>query len=323
MNLYRKDNISLIENLKAFAILFCASHLPQDSMFPELTSLGILIGNSGVPLFVMLSAYFMKSDFEKKSMDFIKNIFSMYLFVSLLYFIFACIVNATGVFDKKCQLFHNGGVFYLELLMIWKIVIPYIRDLRLYIQVFLVIAMIVGVPLIPNLKIELLKAFSFYTPFFLLGLKINWIDIVKFRDSRAKYFSLIYVIPVLILGYYVIEVCHDFSNISPVFYSIRRFLSSIAIILFCFGFFSGYKNTLLHRFGSKCLLIYLFHVMILTWLYGHFLYPTFIKGNFDSFISSFISFGVYCLTLFILSFDFEYRIFFKIIKSTRRFLFKE
>lgn len=324
MALYRKDNIALIENLKALAIFFCATHLPKGSMFPELNFLVTPFYNAAVPLFVMLSAYFMKSDFENKSTNFVKTVFSMYFWISVLYMILGLLANASGLFDEKCPLFHNGGVFYLELLVIWNIIAPYMKDLRWYILIAIITVMLIGVPLLPEPfnKIAFISDFAFYTPFFLLGLKLDWERIVKFRDSKNKYLCLIYVIPVLLLGYYISVFKNNLSDISLVFPVIKRFLVSIAMVLLAFGFFSGYKNKILHRVGSKCLLIYIFHVILLTWLYGHFIYPTYIKSHCASLVASSITFSVYCLTIYLLSFDFEYRWFFKLTIFIKKFLFK-
>jgi len=322
--LYRKDNLALIENLKAFAIFFCASHLPQGSMFPELGSLGNLFGGAGVPLFVMLSAYFMKADFDKKNTVFVENVFSIYLWICTFYTLFGYFVNTSGMFDARAPLFHNGGVFYLELLIIWRMVVPYMLRLRKWLLYTLLVVMFATNPMVPKSLFahDFILAFNFYTPFFLAGLSLDWKNIVTFRDSPKKYYTLFLIVPILILGYISIAFYLDFNEIFVLFPSIRRFITSFAIIVLCFGFFPGSKIAILHRIGTKCLIIYLFHAMLLTWWYGHYLYPIYVEPYCSGLATSLISFAAYCLTFYILSFDFGYKIFFKLTAFVKKSLFR-
>lgn len=322
MPLYRKDNIALIENLKAFAIIFCASHLPVGSMFPELSSIMVVLGGTGVPLFVMLSAYFMKSGMMSPSTAFIENLISMILWVSGVGFLVALVLNKSGWAAVHVSYFWSIGQFYLALLIIWKIILPYALSLHRWILFLGVAVLFIGINFVPPefLKIDFPYAFAHYTPFFFMGCFLTWEKIVRFRDSQKKHYILIFTLPIVAAGFATAIIYPEIE--SGLLFVIRRFFISISVILLLFAYFPGYKIGILHRLGTKSLVVYIFHFLLLAHIYGRTIYPAFIEGKYPELVVSLITFSVYILTLYLLSMEKLYKWFFNITNFVRKLIFK-
>lgn len=322
--LYRKDNMALIENLKGLAILFCASHVPKDSVLPGMNGvhvLGDLIGVTCVPLFCMLSAYFMRADIEKNTTAFIEKIGSMIIWTSAIGFVFAVVGNAFGIFDGKMPLVSTMGQFYLVLLILWKIITPYALRLHRWLLIAGLVCMFLGVFIFSETHTvpDLLKAFAFYTPFYFLGLMLHWKDIVALRDSPKKHYLLVVGVPVLIAVYCVMLQWNSFAGIWK---EVTRFVDSVVLICLVFAYFPGYKIGFLQRVGSKCLVVYLFHFLLQKWLYGSWLYPDYIKTLSPMAITC-ATLSVYVGSLYLLSTDMLYRWFFKITNWTQNLIFRK
>lgn len=321
-SLYRKDNMALIDNLKAFAIAFCAAHLPAGSLFPALSGFGDILSTAALPMFVVISAYFMKADIVRNSTDFVEKVFSMLMLSSAICFVYAWVGNRLGVFDRPMPLVSNAGQFYLVLLIFWKVITPYMLNLRPWIMWGAVALLLLG-PMALRARgyvfPDLVYAAGVYTPFYFLGLLLTWPRIVAMRDSPRKHWILPVAVPVLVVAY-AAAVMGWMGESYPLSVLYRMIVAPVVILL-AFLYFPGYKIPVFHRIGSKCLVIYLFHVLIMTWPYGHAIYPH-LKEHLAQPYIGFVTFGVYLFTFYVLSFDAVFKAFVNATNFTRRILFR-
>ncbi len=325
-NLFRPDNISLIDNLKAVAIVFCVFHLPSESLFPWVLMLKEVVGVAAVPLFCLLSAYYMKADMERASTVFVEKITAMLIWVSGLYFVLGLALNLSGLLVDRVKLYSSAGQFYLILLILWKVSMPYVLRLRALIMWIVVAALFLGPSLLPQEKAipSIVWAFGFYTPFFLVGLLLTWDKIILFRDSPKKHYCLIVVAPVLIYNVIASLGSGEGLGLTAPTQSafVQRLVTSFAVIILAFGYMTGRKVKILLRIGSNSLLLYLFHTIFITWIYGLYVYPVWVAPNVSPIIAHIITLVVVGIVLAALSVPGLLRGFFTITEITRRSIFK-
>ena len=311
--LYSKDNLFLLNNLKGLAILFVfAVHSLARPYVGMLYPLGM-------PIFFFFSGFAAKNENNSINIKYLSTLCSLYVFSNLLYMPFSAYLMC-GQNDFSLPfliLGPNAGIlWYFIALIVWYLITPIFKASRypiIFAILFCALAFSLAHAFIPwNSKwIYIPMIFKFY-PYYIIGTLISWQDILRIRNFKYKYLC----IPVLfvIFALYgtntlIYESQKDF-HIHEISYLICAIFCLFAVL----ALFPGRKLPLLSKIGLASLNIYIFHLYV-----NLFANKLFVKTI--GYSPIILVFAVIILSSWILSSDKVSRLMGKAVSKTKKIIF--
>lgn len=288
--LSKKKNISSLykrvpyfDNLKFFLILLVVIGHTSDLLMESSRLMGTIrigIYSFHMPLFVYISGYFADGknfDIKKNSLKII-NLFGWYILFKIGLFLEHLIL--LGEDHTKLSLFVDGGApWYLFALIIWHILIPYVK----IIDVKKALVLIIGISLIAGCEKNIgdymsLSRILAYGVFFYGGMFAKQKDSKFFvgLEKKHRLASMAILITLCMFIYYYYDIILRFVKFQSARYSyhvsnVNNFegiilRGALLIIAFVVGFLFlcciPAKNKIYTMWGKRTMQIYILHTFI-------------------------------------------------------------
>ena len=266
-NLYSKNNIFLLNNLKGLSILFIfavhsAARCSVEAFYPL-----------GMPIFAFASGFAAKSNDNRINIKYLCTLCSIYLLSNLLYSPFSLyLMYCQNEFNIPFLILGpNAGIlWYFIALIIWYFITPIFKATK-HPLVLSILFCALAYTLVQMLPISR-KAFQWgyimnlidmvfrFYPYYILGCLITWEKILDIRSFKYKY---ILILPLLVIfALYGTSTLKYYPKSYVFLHEFLYFICAMYSLIASLAIFPGMKLPFLSKVGVASLNIYIFHFYI-------------------------------------------------------------
>lgn len=268
----------LLDNLKAILIFFVVfGHVIEYYVMDSnsLRAIYIFIYVFHMPLFVFISGYFSKK--TKGIHDSVNTLLIPYIIFNLIWY--TAVYLKTG--DAMFSVINPGWtLWYLISLFFWRIILPYIINIKHIVWISFALGLIIGVLPIDSTILSFSRTVV-YMPFFLLGVFATEKDLDKIKKYK-KIIPSILLIGVLLATMYIsfyTDVSHKFlynSNsyeavnltiIRGVILRVFSYLGAMSLIFSSINIVTR-KKQFYSYIGKATMPVYLLHIYLVILVYA-------------------------------------------------------
>ncbi len=207
-----------------------------------------------------------------------------------------------------------GILWYVVALFVWRILAPIIVKIKYH----LVLVFMLGILSCcsDNMESTWYSMILRFMPFYFLGVNTNWERIINIRISKVKYFSIL----ALCVSAFICVFFRFFLNLSPgvvVYYALR-----VSWIFVLIAFFPGGKFPVFTKIGVNCMTLYFLHLYTVVLLSEFAIYPFLRYCDASALTVSLVQIAVFFFTVVVFSTDYPTRFIINATNFVYRNIFK-